>query len=48
MHGLMCNELKAKEVKMSVLVEFEVLTKISSLSPLLAFPMLQIVIKHLK
>ncbi len=33
---------------MSVLVEFEVFTKMSSLSPLLAIPMLQIVIKHLK
>ncbi len=29
-------------------IEFEVFTKISSLSPRLAIPMLHIVIKHLK
>ncbi len=34
--------------KMSVMVEFEVFTKMSSLSLLLAIPMLQIVMKHLK
>ncbi len=33
---------------MSILVEFEVFAKMSSLSPLLVIPMLQIVIKHLK
>jgi len=33
---------------MLILVEFEVFTKISSLSPHLAIPMLQIAIKHLK
>ncbi len=36
-------ELQAKEVK-----HFEVFTKMSSLSPLLEIPMLQILIKHLK
>ncbi len=33
---------------MSILVEFEVFTKISSLSPRLTIPMLQILMKHLK
>ncbi len=33
---------------MLILVEFEVFTKMTSLSPRLAIPMLQIVIKHLK
>ncbi len=38
---------RQKKWKMSVLVEFEVFTKMSSLSLLLAIPILQIVIKHL-
>ncbi len=46
--NLLLYRQKNKKWKMSVLVEFEVFTKISSLSPLLAIPMLQIVIKHLK
>ncbi len=46
-HGLILS-YRQKKFKMSVLVEFEVFTKMSSLSPLLAIPMLQIVIKHLK
>ncbi len=37
-----------KKLKISILVEFEVFTKICSLSPRLAIPMFQIVIKHLK
>ncbi len=40
-----CFELQAKEVKH---VKFEVFTKMCSLSPRLAIPMLQILIKHLK
>ncbi len=39
---------RQKKGKMSVLVEFEVFAKMSSLSPLLAIPVLQIVNKHLK
>ncbi len=46
-HGLILS-YRQKKWKMSVLVKFEVFTKMSSLSPLLAIPMLQIVIKHLK
>ncbi len=46
-HGLILS-YRQKKWKMSVLVEFEVFTKMSSLSPLLAISMLQIVIKHLK
>ncbi len=38
---------RQKKWKMLILVEFEVFTKMSSLSPLLAIPMLQIVFKHL-
>ncbi len=44
-----CFELQAKRSgTMSVLVEFEVYTKICSLSPLLVIPMLQILNKYLK
>ncbi len=42
-------ELQAKKKKKKVKnIEFEVFTKISSLSPRLAIPILHIVIKHLK
>ncbi len=45
-------ELQAKKkseyCRIVILVEFEVFKKKSSLSPRLAIPMLQIVIKHLK
>ncbi len=37
-----------KSKKIYIWVEFEVFTKMSSLSPSLAVPMLQIVIQHLK
>ncbi len=41
--------IQAKKTKKHVkYIEFEVFTKISSLSPCLAIPMLHIVIKHLK
>ncbi len=41
-------ELQAKKKKNVKNIEFEVFTKISSLSPRLAITMLHIVIKHLK
>ncbi len=39
---------RQKKWKLLILVEFEVFTKMCSLSPRLAIPMLQIIIKHLK